>query len=74
MSTEETTAQKTERYIERGIEGLDLIPEEREKFVEEVEEEIPDWARDENGNIVLTLYYSEAVEIVRERWLEEREK
>jgi hypothetical protein len=42
--------------------------------VEEVEEEIPDWARDENGNIVLTLYYSEAVEIVRERWLEEREK
>ena len=66
MAAEGMTSEKTERYIARGIEGLGLTPQEKERFIAEVEEEVPDWARDEDGRIVLTVYYSEAVEMVRE--------
>lgn len=72
MSGSKGSNVKIEHYIKEGTEGLGLTPQEIEKFKAEVEEEVPDWARDENGKIVLTLYYKEAVLMVRERWMEER--
>jgi len=74
MEKSEMGSNKTNRYIAEGIEGLSLSPQEVEKFTAEVEEEVPDWARDEDGKIVLTVYYKEAVQMVRERWMEERAK
>ena len=52
----------------------DLPEQERQRFWQEVEAEISDWARDETGNVVLTLYLKEAQRLVRERWFGEPKK
>ena len=74
MTMSDRSAIKAARYIADGVEGLGLSLQEIEKFKAEVEEEVPDWARDEDGKIVLILYYKEAVHMVRESWLEDRAK
>jgi hypothetical protein len=71
---EESRKQRARFYGSGEAPEKDLPDEERQRFWQEVEVEIPDWARDEEGNVVLLLYVKEAQRIVRQRWFGKSEE